>query len=211
MEPTIYKPSIYKGAGIYKAGGGGSLFEPGTTMINGVEYPTIKINGLTWLAKNFNALLDGIPVNPGSVATPGQFYPRDEYRDIYGMLYNGAAVEYIEANKATICHGWHVPKKEEFDNLINYFNGITNLQKVLCAQSYNYGLGDLIGFNLLPGGNWDVSPNSFRYEGQNGYLYCIDKQEGRFWHIAVVTNDIYWYTEYGDTEYALNLRLVRDY
>ena len=23
MEPTIYKPSIYKGAGIYKAGGAG--------------------------------------------------------------------------------------------------------------------------------------------------------------------------------------------
>ena len=30
MEPTIYKPSIYKGAGIYKtgaAGGGGSQYE----------------------------------------------------------------------------------------------------------------------------------------------------------------------------------------
>ena len=26
MEPTIYKPSIYKGAGIYKAEGGGGFF-----------------------------------------------------------------------------------------------------------------------------------------------------------------------------------------
>ena len=27
MEPTIYKPSIYKGAGVYKTGAGGGVCE----------------------------------------------------------------------------------------------------------------------------------------------------------------------------------------
>lgn len=192
------------------SGGGGGDFIKGTTIINGVEYPTVKINGLTWLAKNFNLLLDGVPINPGTLNTPAQYYPRNEYRNIYGMLYNGAAVEYIEANKATICPGWHVPTKNEFDNLINYFNGLNYLQKIICSQSYNHGAGDVIGFNLLPGGNWDKYFETFSYEGQNAYLYCIDKSGSDFWHIDTSPGLVQFYTSYGDSEYALNLRLVRD-
>lgn len=42
MEPTIYKPSIYKGAGVYKAGAEGGGGGVGPLIIDGQEYGVIE-------------------------------------------------------------------------------------------------------------------------------------------------------------------------
>lgn len=191
--------------------GGGGEFVKGKTYIGGVEYPTVKIGETVWLAKNLNMILEGIPVNAGNSSNPVQYYKDGNYRETFGILYNGSAAEFINNNRNTICPGWRVPNKDDFLNLINYFNGTNHLDKVICASSYNYGVGDPIGFNLLPGGNWDKVFNRLSYENENAYLYSISKQNDYFYHLSVDKyGNVIFGTQYGDTEYGLNIRLVRN-
>lgn len=100
MEPTIYKPSIYKGAGVYKNGaaGGGIVNEFRSFNILGKEYKYLKIkDGVYFPCENldyydenftFGNLQDGIIC--------ASYFNNDiAYRE-RGLYYSKEAITYIK-------------------------------------------------------------------------------------------------------------------
>lgn len=97
--------------------------------INGKKYRTVKIGEQTWMAEN---LAD---------ASSGVWYDNDQatYEPLgYGKLYTLAEAEAIEASVT----GWHLPTKNEWNNLIEYAGG-----------------GAIAGTKLKSTTNWDNNGN----------------------------------------------------
>lgn len=155
MDPTIYKPSIYKGAGIYKTGegsGGGGEY----ALIGGRSYRTCRIGGQTWLAENLDFVFNGVSINPGGWPTnPAAFYQNNSYRQTYGLLYNWYAVNLLETNKSQLIPGWHVPTKAEFETLISTIGG--NSQATGTMRDSSWGGDNRWGFSALPSGYYNDS------------------------------------------------------
>ncbi len=99
--------------------------------IEGNEYNTITIGTQIWMAKNLGTTRynDGkaIPLVTAPAAWAGLsapaycWYKNDEatYKDFYGALYNGYAV-----NTGKLCpEGWHVPTDIEWNVLTAYLGG----------------------------------------------------------------------------------------
>ena len=89
-----------------------------------------------WLAENLDYKFEyngePLPVNgSGTPSTPAAwYYSRNE--ESYGidgtykcgLLYNGYAVDYLEANKATLLpSGWHVPSTSEWETMQEHIGG----------------------------------------------------------------------------------------
>lgn len=146
MEPTIYKPSIYKGAGIYKilaAGGGGNNFDFGQSL-----EAKLMPDGRTWATKNLTLA----PFPDGATG-----YNNDSANIInYGLMMNWTAVQYIVNNKDVFCPGWNVPTKSEFDTLLNSCNR-------------NYSQLNAAGFNIQLCGRKE--PDSWDGLGTFGTLW----------------------------------------
>jgi uncharacterized protein (TIGR02145 family) len=106
---------------------------PTTVTIGGKEYPTVTLpDGREWLALNLDYAWSGlsVPTSGASDSTSPQamYYNYDESTYGWnglkrGLLYNQYAVSYLETNKATLCPGWHVPTRDEFDALITALGG----------------------------------------------------------------------------------------
>lgn len=138
MEPTIYKPSIYKGAGIYKTGagggGGGANFDFGQML-----EPKTMPDGRIWATKNL--ILAPYPHG----ATGYNDLPNDILD--YGLLMDWDALQYIITNKEIFCPGWNVPTRNEFKALFSACNN-------------NYSTLNNAGFNIQlcgrkSAGSWD--------------------------------------------------------
>ena len=135
MEPTIYKPGIYKTPGVNKGAGGiykgRGLYNDGAgggtagLEIDGKIYPVVQIGNLYWLAENLDFSDSTIPI----VTTyyNNEYYPRCRYYmndpaeygyngKKYNLLYTGFCDEHIGQ---IIPDGWRVPTKSDFDNLVS--------------------------------------------------------------------------------------------
>lgn len=164
---------------------------------DGNYYPVVKIGSQIWMAENLKTTKfnDGtaIPIVTDNttwraLSGPGYcWYNFDAttYKNTYGALYKWETVNTTKL--API--GWHVPTKDEWDNLVNYlivsgynYDGTTTGNK--CAKSLastdkwnnEYtGIGKIgsdlsknnsSGFSALPGGDHDEL--SSEWIGQNG-------------------------------------------
>lgn len=178
-EPTIYKPSIYKGAGVYKIeGSGGGEYIPGTEVIGGKTYKTTLIGSQTWLSENLDLKWDGLEIGARDTYTDAvaAYYLNDELTygwngRKYGLLYNGTAHKYLIDNADTLTPGWHIPTNDEFQELKNFIDNYCDA--VLLRDGSNYWYDncrgfDLYGFAAKPSGDWESG--SFRYEGQDCML-----------------------------------------
>lgn len=168
-EPTIYKPSIYKGNGIYKNGAAG-----GGVDIDGIKYQTIIIDGVEWLAENLDFKWDGLSIGDDNLR---QDIPQACYfnnnenlfgrnNKKYGLLYNFPAIQQIDS----LISGWHVPTQAELQALYNalspdYFKHIQGCYDY--ALSSTYGIG--VGFNMPPSG---IFSGSFSGYGTSFYIGC---------------------------------------
>lgn len=88
----------------------------------------------------------------------------------YGLLYNWAAVDYLEQNKVELIPGWHVPTSEEWDALATAVGGsrVAGL-KLKSTTGWTSGNGDgSYGFNVFPAGNYN---GSFINLGGSAYLW----------------------------------------
>lgn len=169
MEPSIYKPSIYKGAGIYKTGAeGGVMYE----NIGGRKYEIVEINGKFWTRQNLDYKFEGCGIGgTGSPITPNAWYYNND-EETYGndglykcgLLYNWYAVKYLQENKDLIIPGWHIPTKDEYNALCVAAGGLSNSGFILKAQTNSitsgfpasaWGGSDIAKFSSLPSGNYD--------------------------------------------------------
>jgi len=106
---------------------------------DGKKYKTVKIGEQIWMAENLNYKAEG------SIC-----YDNSENNcQKYGRLYN-----WLTANSACPS-GWHLPKKEEWQKLINFAGGEENAGKKLKVKTgwdeSDSGTNDY-GFSALPGG-----------------------------------------------------------
>ena len=106
-----------------------------TDTRDGKTYKTTKIGTQTWMAENLNYNADG------SVCY------RDKIENCvkYGRLYDW------ETAMKVCPAGWHLPKNEEWDILINYVGHTGKLKKVNSWPSA-YTLENTLGFMVLSGG-----------------------------------------------------------
>lgn len=98
-------------------------------VIGGRKYKTTKIGSQTWLAENLDLKWDGLSIKLSSTATSLEELPpeavylnndEDTYGvngKKYGLLYNFAAVKYLNDHKDTLIPGWRVPTSEDFQTL----------------------------------------------------------------------------------------------
>ena len=209
MEPTIYKPSIYKGAGIYKTGaegGGGGGGEHGTVEIKGQVYNYTQIGSLLWLCENLNLQDENIILNPinWSQDLPLCCYYNNgdqEPYENYGLLYNWFAAKYIQDN--IDLNGFRVPTNDDFQTLLNYFGGTTN--SGLCLKSTTNWSGggngiDLLDFNFKGGGYRDNIGNYFMLN-ESGNMWSTTEQD--------VSNATYVYCIYNSNAAIPNNYLKR--
>lgn len=191
-------------------------------------YPTVNMpDGKTWLAVNLDLAWDGlsIPTSGGTtyVEPQAMYYNYDESTYGWngykcGLLYNYYAVEYMEANKATLFPGWHVSTDDEWDALEDALgeHAGTKLKAIDGSAGYNWPSGwngtDTYGFKALPGG----------YMGSNNQF--SDPRYASFWPFdeddpgvnSRLHYDLYyqWDSIYGSYSGAKKLqrsvRLVKD-
>lgn len=161
MEPKIYKPSIYNGAGIYNTGSGGGGGGGGRVEIGGKFYSFVKIGSLFWTAQNLdyidsNIILGGTPTYDENAAHA--WYYQNNENDFgwsgkkLGLLYNNLAAEYLEQNKETILNGFRVPKEADFQNLKDTIGETDFIKKLKSSQYWNNPGIDEYGFRMVPGG-----------------------------------------------------------
>ena len=139
------------------------------TVIGGKTYPTVTLpDGHEWLALNLDYAWTGLAVptsGASKVTTPqAMYYNYDEATYGWdglkrGLLYNYYAVSYLETNKATLCPGWHVPTKDEFDALVTALGGSIYGYKLKSTTGWdNDGNGtDDYGFDGAPSGSYNIS------------------------------------------------------
>ena len=183
---------------------------PGVTSVrdyDGNYYNTVKIGEQCWLKENMKSLhfADGVAIPdgsllPASASTPFYYYPGDDatHTAQYGLLYNwSAAMRYQDISNENpsdvqgICpNGWHVPGDAEWQQLIDYVNGMNAYQcngqdgyiaKALsaatgwmsnytdCTPGNNIPQNNAIGFTALPAGdiyNYKTSGGSFGSEAE---------------------------------------------
>ena len=159
-----YKPSIYKDAGIYKAGG-----ELKEIVIGGKTYPVVKIGNLYWTAQNIeyvdnNILLGGIPTYDYN-NSHAWYYNNDENEfgwngKKFGLLYNNLAVEYLEANKDTLLNGFRVPTELDFQHLEESVGVFDFIKKLKSTDFWNTPGTNESGFTMVPGGSCSGDNNT---------------------------------------------------
>ena len=219
MEPTIYKPSIYKGAGIYKIGaeGGGG----GRVEIGGKFYSFVKIGSLFWTAQNLdyidsNIILGGTPTYDENAAH-AWYYQNNENEFGWngkklGLLYNNLAAEYLEQNKETILNGFRVPKEADFQNLEDTIGQTDFINKLKSSKYWNNPGIDEYGFSMVPGGSCSGDTSTPEvwagiYIQSNIRMITSDNQGKSF---RANDNNTYELIRFTNPGFGISLRLCKD-
>lgn len=164
----------------------GTPDEP-VTDIDGNTYQTMKIGNQIWMAENFKAVrtaagqnLQGVYVYDENNSNAGE----------YGRLYTWPAA--VQAAPT----GWHLPTKEEWDELIRVAGGTSvaggKLKETGTTHwnAPNTGATNSIGFTAIGGG----------FRGPDGIFYDLGKH-GSYWgtaNNAQVPYCIYIYYNYSN-------------
>lgn len=199
---------------------------PESVTIAGVTYPTVTINGTTWMQENLDFIdtsgsithyTQSDPAMIGLIPDPYSCYynfdsANDHNGTKYGVLYSGTAVPVLEQLLATVAPGWHIPTIAEWQALFSYVSSDNKAAlKLKSTSGWVYdGNGDgSTAFNALPAG-W-LSDN-FNGSGALTYFWSINDngQSGalksylgyRFYY----NSDIPGY--YGTLPYAWSVRLI---
>lgn len=160
------------------------------TDVEGNVYKTVKIGEQWWMAENLRTTKysDGtdIPLVTdnsewANLETPAYcWYDNNEsYKDTYGALYNHYTV-----NTKLCPTGWHIPHKEEWQDLLDFL-GVKNMGQLKEAgtahwNTPNNGATNETGFNALPGGAHDNKGN-FLGLGKYTYWWSTTAQSGGYW------------------------------
>ena len=154
------------------------------TDIDGNIYKTVQIGNQTWMAENLKATkyADGTPLEKGtrlSRAMGKYYYVYDEdpaYKDTYGLLYSwfGAInsdneVHYQKGGQGVCPSGWHIPDKEDRDELIAFLGGPAVAAGKLKETGFEYWISP----------NTDATNESgFTGRGAGIYTHIVDMLEG---------------------------------
>lgn len=195
--------------------------------IDGNIYKTIQIGNLTWMAENLKTTRfnDGVAIPQitlssvwSTLETPGYcWYNNNEVtnKDVYGALYNRVTV-----NNGNLCPvGWHVPNREEFNDLIENVAQGSDVGTKLKESgndhwSYpNAEADNSSGWTALPGGFRSVEGNFEQSLGLYGYWWLKDEQgatEGQYASLYYNSFFIDILSTYESWPNGLSVRCVKD-
>lgn len=184
--------------------------ETHSVVIGGKTYRTVSMpDGREWLAENLTYLDDNIGVGElmGSIDEPRADwyrYSQTEY-ETYGLLYNYAAATYLNDHKNELFPGWHVPSKEELDNLVASVGDASNIY----ITGWNDGT-DTYGFGLQPAGfaTYAYGENRFVNLGNTAVLMSKDAPSPDSCYVLWCSNDAHTSPYAANFQYSL--RLVKD-
>lgn len=212
-HPDIYDVGVYvEGLSIYNAQNSGLH-----AYIGGRKYKLAKIGSQIWMAENLDFKFDGLVVGASGVSSTeprGNYYNNNEDRygyngKKYGILYNWAAIKYLEDNKSQLIPGWHVPTKDEWDSLVD---------AVGTSQNAGLKLKSTTGWEDDKNGDDSTDFAALPSGGYNGDLYYYVNNHAYYWAVGTnyasvglgfdITNGIQILnTSY---EHSRSLRLVKD-
>ena len=169
-----------------------------TDSRDGQKYKTVKIGGQTWTAENMN-------VKTGT----SWCYDDDESNcKKYGRLY-----AWSTAAKMVCPSGWHLPSRQEWDNLTKAAGGEKTAGKKLKARSSwnNNGNGtDSFGFSALSGG-FRTSDDDFSGIGEYGYWWTTEENDsGDAYGRLMYDVNGYLFEFNGNKSTGLSVRCVAD-
>jgi uncharacterized protein (TIGR02145 family) len=159
------------------------------TDFDGNVYRTITIGTQVWMKENLKVThyRNGISIpqvtgsdNWSNLSTPAycSYDNNPANMVVYGCLYNWYAVNFESDGIKVLCpEGWHVPDKNEWTTLIDYFGGQEvaggNMKEAGTSHwlDPNSGATNQNGFSALPGG--------YRF-ATDGLFYLIEKT-GCWW------------------------------
>ena len=188
--------------------------------IGGRKYYTVTLGGLEWMSENLDYKFQNLTIGASgtSASEPrANYFNNDEYRygengSRIGLMYNWAAVKYLNDHRESIIPGWRVPTQADWQALCNACGGPDVAGKVLKSTS-GWRLGgagtDAYDMNILPGGYYD---GDFHYVDSIAQYYTIDAVESNpsqayAWMFQL--SDIMSYAGLDKTG-GRYLRLVRD-
>lgn len=194
---------------------------PTTAVIGNKTYPTVRLpDGHVWLAVNLDYAWTGLSVptsGASSVTTPqAMYYNYDEATYGWsgsqrGLLYNYYAVEYLQTNRATLCPGWHVPTRDEFEAVCTGIGDWTHGDKLKSTSGWkNNGNGtDDYGFAAYPSG---VYSGGFAYAtAQVNFWTQTTYNTTTSYNFYLVYNSTNFYSYYSANTAQYSVRLIKDY
>lgn len=156
---------------------------------DGKTYKTVEIGDQIWMAQNLAFKTDG-----GCWAYEG----KEENVDKYGYFYSA------EVSKAVAPEGWHLPTKDEFNELLNSYKSKKRYKELMTGGGSGFN-GELTGICLVESGNFTM----------------FGKMAG-FWSSSTISNFVYSLVLKGKNDenniavganpnnIATNIRLVKD-
>lgn len=179
-------------------------------VIGGRKYKTARVGDQVWLAENLDLRWDGLIVGetPYSKKLDGLqqaavYYNNDETTygingNRYGLLYNFAAVKYLNDHKDILIPGWHVPTTDELKQLSDFvtedaksenpsgFNTYYAGRRLYALEGWTYSatIGpppltsapmDSYGFAAVPSG-MNIG-GAFRYDGTHCWLWSSSQTD----------------------------------
>lgn len=170
---------------------------PTVSDYDGNVYNTLKLGDQCWLRENMRTTCysDGTPIPAGSTTSTTKGYryaPDNDPNNVgkYGYLYNWIAAMHgapseneIPSAVQGVCPvGWHLPKLEEWNLLVDYLEsqsscycdhyyevakslahqeGWSGGSNNLCGVCYNSNTNNASGLGILPSGYYDGEYNDF--------------------------------------------------
>ena len=171
---------------------------------DGNVYKTVEINGQTWLAENLR--FEGV-----KHYTPNlQRNIRDKPKDInpdniteFGFLYT-----WYSAMRACP-EGWHLPTKEEFEELLNVAateQGLNLIAKV-------YGGKDTLGFKALCAGGYDLEAKTCFFDNVYAFFWSATESYNGIdpaFFLSLGRYDNSFLIEDSEKNFALSVRCIKD-
>lgn len=168
MEPTIYKPGIYKTPGVYKgaggiykgrgvyndgAGGGDVIFS-----IGGRDYTAVKIGNIYYTTENLDLKLRGIGIGGGTTTDPHAWYYNNDEAEFgyngyrFGLLYNQSSISIINGY---LYNGLRVMTKDDAQNILD---NITDVKTIKTNEYWQAQDGtNETGLSIVPSGYFGTS------------------------------------------------------
>ena len=206
------------------------------TDYEGNEYGVVEINNKCWMRHNLRVkhFSNGLALQLGNsrLSSTEEYYYFPEGQSSlasypYGFLYNWSAVK----NTNGLCpKGWHVPSKEEWQNLFAYFS----MQYSICTSNgKRFFVQSLVDPSYWPSVNCDCCPAQKNYKilsgfdaipsgyaGENGKYFGFN-QDAYFWSSTSDGVDkayfvSIYYTEpevlhnYNYIKYGMSVRCVKN-
>jgi len=194
---------------------------PTTAVIGNKTYPTVRLpDGHVWLAVNLDYAWTGLSVptsGASSVTTPqAMYYNYDEATYGWsgsqrGLLYNWYAVDYLQTNRATLCPGWHVPTRDEFEAVCTGIGDWTHGDKLKSTSGWrDNGNGtDDYGFAAYPSGVYSGGFGSAT--AQVNFWTQTTYNTTTSYNFYLAYNSPNFYSYYSNDKSQYSVRLIKDY